>query len=36
MIVPVEGALTVIFYTGQLPYTHEDGTLVLPLDALWT
>jgi hypothetical protein len=29
-------AASVIFYTGQLPYTHEDGTLVLPLDMLWT
>lgn len=26
----------VVLYTGQLAYTHEDGTAVLPLDALWT
>jgi predicted AAA+ superfamily ATPase len=26
----------VILYTGQLAYTHEDGTTVLPLDTLWT
>ena len=26
----------IILYTGQLAYTHEDGTTVLPLDALWT
>jgi predicted AAA+ superfamily ATPase len=26
----------VVLYTGQLAYTHEDGTTVLPLDALWT
>jgi predicted AAA+ superfamily ATPase len=26
----------VVLYTGPLAYTHEDGTLVLPLDALWT
>ena len=26
----------VILYTGSFAYTHEDGTLVLPLDALWT
>jgi predicted AAA+ superfamily ATPase len=25
----------VVLYTGQLAYTHEDGTTVLPLDALW-
>ena len=25
----------VVLYTGQLAYTHEDGTAVLPLDALW-
>nr|MDT0657123.1 ATP-binding protein [Micromonospora sp. DSM 115978] len=29
-------AAAVIFYTGPLAYTHEDGTTVLPLDALWT
>jgi predicted AAA+ superfamily ATPase len=29
-------AAAVILYTGQLAYTHEDGTAVLPLDALWT
>ena len=29
-------AAAVILYTGQLAYTHEDGTTVLPLDALWT
>jgi uncharacterized protein len=27
---------SVVLYTGALPFTHEDGTLVLPLDALWT
>jgi predicted AAA+ superfamily ATPase len=26
----------VVLYTGQLAYTHNDGTTVLPLDALWT
>jgi predicted AAA+ superfamily ATPase len=26
----------VVLYTGQLAYTHEDGTMVLPLDTLWT
>jgi predicted AAA+ superfamily ATPase len=26
----------VVLYTGQLAYTHEDSTMVLPLDALWT
>jgi hypothetical protein len=26
----------VILYTGGFAYTHEDGTLVLPLDMLWT
>lgn len=26
----------VVLYTGQLAYTHDDGTTVLPLDALWT
>lgn len=25
----------VALYTGPLAYTHEDGTLVLPLDFLW-
>lgn len=25
----------IVFYTGQHAYTHEDGTAVLPLDALW-
>ncbi|WP_073254979.1 ATP-binding protein [Cryptosporangium aurantiacum] len=26
----------VVLYTGQLAYTFEDGTMVLPLDVLWT
>ncbi|MEU7819862.1 ATP-binding protein [Catellatospora sp. NPDC049133] len=26
----------VVLYSGQLAYTHEDGTTVLPLDSLWT
>lgn len=26
----------VVLYTGSFAYTHDDGTLVLPLDALWT
>ncbi|MEV6297809.1 ATP-binding protein [Actinoplanes sp. NPDC051861] len=26
----------VVFYTGPLAYDHEDGTAVLPIDALWT
>lgn len=26
----------IVLYTGQLAYTHDDGTTVLPLDALWT
>lgn len=26
----------VVLYTGPLAYTHEDGTMVLPLDTLWT
>ncbi len=25
----------VILYTGEFGYTHDDGTLVLPLDMLW-
>jgi hypothetical protein len=25
-----------VLYTGRLAYTYEDGTAVLPLDALWT
>lgn len=25
----------VLFYAGALPYSHEDGTAVLPLDSLW-
>jgi predicted AAA+ superfamily ATPase len=29
-------AAAVVLYTGQLTYTHNDGTTVLPLDALWT
>ena len=28
-------ATAVVLYTGALAYTHEDGTTVLPLDALW-
>jgi uncharacterized protein len=28
-------AAAVVLYTGALAYTHEDGTTVLPLDALW-
>jgi predicted AAA+ superfamily ATPase len=26
----------VVLYTGEFPYTHDDGTLVVPLDTLWT
>ena len=29
-------AASIILYTGQLAYTHQDGTAVLPLDVLWT
>lgn len=29
-------AAAIVLYTGPLAYTHEDGTLVLPLDTLWT
>jgi hypothetical protein len=29
-------AAAIILYTGSFTYTHEDGTVVLPLDALWT
>lgn len=29
-------AAALVLYTGSLAYTHEDGTMVLPLDALWT
>jgi len=29
-------AAAFVLYTGPLAYTHEDGTMVLPLDALWT
>jgi predicted AAA+ superfamily ATPase len=29
-------AAAVILYTGSFAYTHDDGTLVLPLDMLWT
>lgn len=29
-------ATAVVLYTGSLAYTHEDGTTVLPVDALWT
>jgi hypothetical protein len=25
----------IVLYTGAFSYTHDDGTLVLPLDALW-
>jgi predicted AAA+ superfamily ATPase len=28
-------AAAIVLYTGALAYTHEDGTMVLPLDALW-
>ena len=28
-------AAAIVLYTGPLPYTHEDGTKVLPLDLLW-
>ena len=28
-------ASAVVLYTGPLAYTQEDGTIVLPLDALW-
>jgi len=34
--IPDRLALAVVFYTGSLAYAYEDGTLVLPLDALWT
>jgi predicted AAA+ superfamily ATPase len=27
--------VAVVLYTGSLAYTHNDGTTVLPLDALW-
>jgi uncharacterized protein len=26
----------VLLYTGPFAYTHDDGTLIVPLDALWT
>lgn len=26
----------VVLYTGAFAYTHDEGTIVLPLDALWT
>jgi uncharacterized protein len=29
-------ATAIVFYTGSLTFTHEDGTLVLPIDALWS
>ncbi|MFC7546223.1 ATP-binding protein [Plantactinospora sp. GCM10030261] len=29
-------AAAVVLYTGHLAYAHEEGTAVLPLDALWT
>jgi predicted AAA+ superfamily ATPase len=29
-------AAAIVLYSGSLAYTHEDGTMVLPLDALWT
>jgi len=25
----------VVLYTGEFAYTHDDGTMVLPLDSLW-
>jgi hypothetical protein len=25
----------IIFYTGEFAYTHDEGTMVLPLDMLW-
>jgi hypothetical protein len=25
----------VVLYTGELAFTYEDGTAVVPLDALW-
>jgi uncharacterized protein len=28
-------ATAIVLYTGSLAYQHEDGTMVLPLDALW-
>jgi uncharacterized protein len=28
-------AAAVVLYSGALAHTHEDGTMVLPLDALW-
>ena len=34
--IPDRLALAVVFYTGSLAYAYEDGTLVLPLDVLWT
>ncbi|GAA2575591.1 ATP-binding protein [Winogradskya consettensis] len=27
---------SVVLYTGALTFTYEDGTVVMPLDALWT
>jgi uncharacterized protein len=29
-------AAAIVLYTGPLAHRHEDGTMVLPLDALWT
>jgi uncharacterized protein len=29
-------AAAIVLHTGSLAHTHEDGTTVLPLDALWT
>ena len=26
----------VVLYAGQFSYTHDDGTMVVPLDALWS
>ena len=28
-------AAALVLYAGSLAYAHEDGTMVLPLDALW-
>jgi uncharacterized protein len=28
--------VAIVLYTGKLAYTYEDGTMIMPLDALWT
>jgi predicted AAA+ superfamily ATPase len=25
----------IVLYTGEFPYAHDDGTMVLPIDVLW-